>query len=244
MKETTMGKLTDDEIEFEHESYGMIAVSRMSGTRGVPLFGSSLEDNPSLMQVTITHGKRYHNLGHDRYYGHKEIIRLWMTPAQYAEMISNPNCGSGVPCTIRHIQGVEMDWPPEVPNEGKLVRDRFKLEAKDLMKKAQEGGAHLKAVLSTAKISQKLKDEIQGTYEKATRFLWDAAPFLVESFQDAVQKTVVEAKQEIDAFMMHALQAAGAQALADKVKSPMLLEAENGCSVCHDPNCQNPNGKH
>jgi hypothetical protein len=235
-------KMKDDKKVYEHESYGMISVSRMSGTRGFPLFGSSLENNPSMIQVVIAHGQRYHSLGYDHYHGAKEIIRLWMTPAQYAEMISNPNCGTGVPCTIRHIEGVEMDWPPEVPNEGKLVRDRFKLEVSELRQKAANGGQHLKAILSTAKISQKLKDEIQGTYEAATRFLWDAAPFLLESFQEAVEKSVVEAKQEIDAFLAHALQTTGAQALTERLQKTNLLGS--GCSICHDPECKIPNEKH
>lgn len=212
-----------DEQKFTHESYGMIAVNRLSGTRGVPLFGSALESNPSLIQLTVTHGTRYHSLGHDSYSGNGEIIRLWMTPAQYAEMISNPNCGPGVPCTIRHIQLRQMEWPPEVPDEGKLVRERFKLKTQELLEKARDGSEQLKAILSTTRLSQKLKDEIQGTYERSVRFLWDAAPFLVESFQDAVQRTVTEAKQEIDAFMLHAQQVAGVQALEERRQRMDLL---------------------
>lgn len=213
--------MSDDEQTFEHESYGMIAVSRVSASRSIPLFGSSLESNPTMMQLTITHGVRYHARGYDRYFGSKEIIRLWMTPAQYAEMISNPNSGCGVPCTLRHIQGTEMARPPEVPDEGKLVREKFKLETEGLSKKARDGGTKLRALLSSAKISQKLRDEIQRTYEDATSFLRGAAPYFVESFQDAVQKTVVEAKQEIDAFLTHATHAAGVQALKGR-SLPML----------------------
>lgn len=180
----------NDDVTFDHESYGMISVSRMSGPGDTSLFGSSLENCPSMICVTICEGQRLHSLGHDRFYGKKELIRLWMTPMQYAEMISNPNVGFGVPCTIRHIHGKAMELPPKTPTEADEVRTRFKLESDDLIRKAKDGATKVKARLAEAKISQKLKDDIQNTFNDAVRFLWDVAPFLVTSFQDATQKTV------------------------------------------------------
>lgn len=208
--------MTDDERRFDHESYGMIGVSRISGSGSLPMFGSGLDHNPSLISITIRRGYRVHSLGHDQYVGNNELIRVWLTPAQYAEMISNPNVGYGVPCTIRHVGGRSCEDPPKVETEAASVRERFELESKELVQKAREGADKVRAVLETSKLSQKAKAEIQKTFYDATRFLHDAGPFLVESFQEAIQKTVTEAKLEIDAFMVHAAHAVGVQALSER----------------------------
>lgn len=219
--------MSQDEKIFKHESYGMIAVSRTHGRDTVPMFGSSLESNPTRMSIRISRGTRRHSLGRDWYMPHEELIEVYLTPAQYAEMLSNPNSGTGVPCTISHINRVQVDDPPRTANEAGEVRSTFEKETAGLREKAKKGRKLIADVLEGTKLPQKHKDTILHTYEQAVRFLGDSAPFLVESFQEAVQNTVIEAKLEIDAFMTHAIHNAGV-ARKQLQKTPVTLTLEAG----------------
>ena len=74
-------------------------------------------------------------------------------------------------------------------------------------------------------LPKKARASILSAYESAVRFLWDASPYLVSAFQEATEATVVEAKQEVDAFMAHALASAGLVAQAPALpKGPPRTE--------------------
>ena len=59
-------KLHEDEKHFEHESYGMLAFSRITGNSG-RLFGSSLPNQGTSIRLRIAQGMRRHALGQDWY---------------------------------------------------------------------------------------------------------------------------------------------------------------------------------
>lgn len=198
-----------DEKTYEHPSYGMIALNRIhsGGTRR--LFGSHLPEHPTMIQLTISRGVRRHSLGRDSYFGREEHIRVWLSAAQFAEMVSNMQTASGVPCTVLHVQGQQAGEPPPVPSEVEEIRDQFQLDTKNLVAKVKEGRDRIEKTLDAVKLPKKLKEVLRSAYFEATRFVEDAAPFLLESFQEATTRTVIDAKQEIDAFMTHAVHQTG-----------------------------------
>lgn len=203
---------------FKHASYGMIGVSRITGDDRRPMFGSTLESNPTRIMIRVYQGEREFYLGKDWYRadGRLPLIEVLLTPAQFAEMLSNPNHGDGVPCTITSVGGESIERTPVAPSAAAEVRRRYEEETAELREKAREGAERVAKALDGAKLSAKVKDAILKEYREAVRFLDDSAPFLVKSFQEATQKTVTEAKLEIDAFTMHAIHAAGLEALAEK----------------------------
>ena len=229
---------------FEHESYGMIGVSRVSSGAGRRFFGSSLESVPSYLMITVCRATREHSLSHDRHSGSgQEVIRLRLTPAQYAEMISNPNVGYGVPCTLEHVGMKRCEEPPEVESEASLVREKFAEDLADLPNKVVEGRKEILDMLETTKIPQKAKDVILHSYDKATKWARHGNfDFALTSFQEAVERTVTEAKQEIDAFTTHAVHAAGLEALTEKkaLGATGLLEAKDAESLALEfcPGCE------
>jgi len=85
-----------------HPSYGCIGISQVSG-KGV-LFGSEVS-HQHFISITISEARRVVDEPREFVMSDRELVRIAMTQAQFAEMITSPNRGSGVPCTIERFTG-------------------------------------------------------------------------------------------------------------------------------------------
>lgn len=217
--------MRDGEV-FSHESYGMVGVYRISGGGRESLFGSALADNPTKICLKVCRARREHSSGRDWYFREGlPIVELWLTPAQFAEMLSNPNVGDGVPCTIRYVEGAEMEMPPRVPTTAESIRRQFTKGTVGLQEAVRAGREKVTGALDGGRgVTKKLRKTVVEAYDEATRFVWDMGPHLVDSFQEVVWDTVAEAKLEVDAFITHAVQRAGMETLG----APKVLELEAG----------------
>lgn len=203
----------DSKTAYSHESYGMVGLSRQTSAGSRRMFGSNLVSNPSVISLTVHRARREHALGRDWFYAQNELLEVHLTPSQFAEMLTNPNVGFGVPCTIRHVDRTPMAEVPWTPSEAESVRQKYQTEVTDaLLDKCDVQRAKL--VEQVQNLSRRKQDAILRAFDQTVRVLHDHGPFLLESFQEAVQRTVVEAKQEVDAFVTHAVNAAGMEALA------------------------------
>lgn len=216
--------MTDDEKLFEHESYGLLSFSRVHAGGTTRLFGSSFTQHPTLLQLTLRRGTmRYHG-GYSRPFGREEVLRVEMSPAQFAELVSNMNVAPGVPVTIRHVNGVQCDRPPKVPSEGELIREEFELNAAGLRSRAEAGARKIDALLDTLRLPKKAKEAIQKTYREVVRFVHDGAPYLVEQFQEAAGRTLSEVKQEMDAYAQRHVEGGGLQLPPQDLAYRVMLE--------------------
>jgi hypothetical protein len=100
-----------------HPSFGLIGVSRVT-SNGTRMFGSAI-DHSSFIEVTVAHAELIRSPGYDRYVRKGiPLVRLRMSAAQYAELLTTMNCGDGVPCTLTRL-GNEMI--PEAAPSKQLV---------------------------------------------------------------------------------------------------------------------------
>ena len=215
--------LPDDEFEREHPSYGLIHISRVSGGPGAKrLFGSPLANHYGTIRLSIGSAKWLHGLHHDRYYGSMrgEHVEIEMSAAQFADMITSLNVGSGTPCTIRYLAGVQIPNPPEHDTEAEHIRnnfegslDKYKAKAHEYRKKIEE---------LTSKLPAKAKDQIRIALDVIEDQLSSNVPFVVKQFQEATTKIATAAKAEVEAFVSHAIRAAGLDAIAGG-RLPSLL---------------------
>jgi len=60
-----------------------------------------------------------------------------LSAAQFAELLTTMNVGSGVPCT-RYIEGKRIQDPPDMKLEVEKVQDSFKQDMKDLAEKCDK----------------------------------------------------------------------------------------------------------
>ncbi len=215
--------MPDDEFEREHPSYGLIRISRVNGGPGATrLFGSPLANHYGTIRLSIGSAKWLHGLHHDRYYGsiRGEHIEIEMSAAQFADMITSLNVGSGTPCTLRYLAGVQIPNPPDYATEAEHIRDNFEGSLGKYKEKAHEYRKKIEEL--TAKLPAKAKDQIRIALDVIEDQLGSNVPFVVKQFQEATTRIATAAKAEVEAFVSGAIRAAGLDAIADG-RLPSLL---------------------
>ena len=215
--------MPDDEFEREHPSYGLIRISRVTGGPGATrLFGSPLASHYGTIRLSIGGAKWTHGLHHDHYYGGMsgEHVEVEMSAAQFADMITSLNVGSGTPCTIRYLAGVQIPSPPDHPTEAEHIRDGFEGSLDRYKAKAREYREKIETL--TSKLPAKAKEQIRVALDVIEDQLGANVPFVVKQFQEATTKIATAAKAEVEAFVSHAVRVAGLDAIAEG-RLPSLL---------------------
>lgn len=205
-----------DEIEETHESYGLVQFAR-DYSSGQRLFGSSVV-HQNIFSLHILRGKRCATDSGERFYsdGRVPIVEVVMTPAQFVEMITTMNSGDGIPCTIKSVEGVRMDYTPDDSgSELKVMSDLFKERLAKTVKDLAEHDAALGSLLDKKTFTKADKDQIRGTVHAAFRLLDDSAPFVVKVFGEHVEKMAAKGKLEVEAFIATALHRVGIRAIHD-----------------------------
>jgi len=215
----------DHEIE-THESYGMVGIHRQTG--GHPsLFGSSIKHNAQIA-ITVKRAEKNRHLNTDWYHGRGTLIEIVMSPTQFAEMITSLNVGDGIPCTLRHVSDgplKEMERPPEV-KQRQIFEDEFKKDMKSITQTIygdvdEAQGLMLKKGTITVKERQKVSNIIG----RIVGHVRDHLPFIQSQFNEAMDKTVLEAKGEVEAFVTNKVTSLGIESLREQFPQ---IENEKG----------------
>ena len=96
-----------------HESYGMIGLSRGHISGGVSLFGSSIKHS-EVITLKISKGEVNRSYNRDSFSSRAEIIEIDLSQSQFSELITSFNRGDGTPCTLKTVNGKRMEEPPFV----------------------------------------------------------------------------------------------------------------------------------
>jgi hypothetical protein len=206
----------DDHEEFRHPSFGMIHVVRHTGLQD-SLFGSSIQKHFSTIVIEIKAGVRFHDLSRDWYMGEKMVCQVEMSHAQFAEMITTPNTGSGVPCTIRYTRDgkfVRVENPPPQVVETEKVKINFRKISAGFVKKISKARDETAELLLGKKApSKEARQRAVNILDCIITELASNEPFRVDQFSEAAEKVVVAAKAEIDGFVTRAIMATGLKEL-------------------------------
>lgn len=212
---------TDRETTEAHESFGLISIHRVQST-GTRLFGSSLESHGHYFTLQISQCERSHGLSHDRYFGgpRKQLIEVMLSAAQFAELITSLNMSSGVPCTIYRVLGDTMEpLPRNLETESKKIRSSFKDDVKGLVEKLAQGAKRVDELLEKKSLTIADKSEIREVLVRVRRDVKENLPFIVASFQESTERTLTQAKTEMDAFVQMGLHRLGLESLEAKLAS-------------------------
>jgi hypothetical protein len=188
------------------------------GKNGKQFFGSSIECG-SWIELRVMEAERNHDLGRDWISGNRVLLEVAMTPSQFAELLTTMNVGVGVPGTLHYIKGEEI---PEIPKEHPEVQ-RIACAFEERM---HEKAVGYKKILDELKadtdgkksLGKGERDRLFGILGNLVQEFESNIPFYLEQFQKSMAKMVVEAKSEVDAFVTHAVQTTGLQAIRDQVK--------------------------
>lgn len=215
---------------YKHPSFGMLSFNRTHGGYS-NLFGSSIQHNDTIHMV-LREGQVTRGVNDDWYVGGNEIIEVEMSQSQFAEVITSMNTGTGTPCTIKYIQGKGRIAEADFINKRQQITNEFKESMDEHMTDAQAFYNEVKELFDTKKsigkgdreiILKKLSSIVQGM-ESESKFIFN-------QFQEQIDKTITEAKGEIEAFAQNKLNTIAQQALVDQKEK--FLALENPVDVDH-----------
>ena len=222
----------EDETEEKHESYGLVGFYRRSGG-SENLFGSSIRHGTTIaLQIKTATRKR--NLSNYWIHGDKTLIELVLSANQFANLLTSMNCGDGIPCTLKYVMGKRMADPPTV-EQRELFEQEFKRDVDKATKSARSALSEIKQIFdSKASIGKADRAEILDKIQRVVNLLTDSIPFVQSQFNEAMDKTVSEARAEVDSFIETKIHSLGIDALNSEVQaalsatkqSPALLESK------------------
>ena len=172
------------ETIMKHPSYGMLSFHRVTGA-ATPLFGSSIQHRDTI-RLTLKEGEVKRSLNKDWYFGGKELFEVEMSLSQFAELITSLNMGDGIPVTILSTE-----------TQKRIKSCPFESKAELHQKEFQE---HLRKTYEKSRVLLRQVKERFST-KKALKF------------QEQMEKTVQEAKGEIEAFYQNRVMEASKQGL-------------------------------
>lgn len=218
----------DDEVVYNDPSFGVACLSRTCGAAN--LFGSSVNHQHYISLTIRTAKLTRSNLHDDRIYGGEEIVRVAMSAVQLGELLTNMNVSEGVPCTIerRMVDGhyISIKHAPSVVSNKKTFEDEFKEKAEkcsrileDLIKMSRD----LEAKPSTTKAERR---ELTNKIEKVQTEIRSNMPFMVEQFNECIEKVVGEAKGEIESYRAAVIERAGMASLLANETVKQLKESD------------------
>lgn len=207
--------MSEEQTRESHPSYGLLSIHRISGSSR-HLFGSSVDHGHSMM-VRVHRAERLRDLCHTWYMDTDHpIVEVEMSPAQFAEAITSPNMGVGVPCTIRRVGGETMPKPPVDTQVRELFQQEFKNKMRKLADKLKADTARAGELLAKKSLTQADRREILEALGRVHTEVASNIPFVHTSFDEAMDNTVKEAKAEFEAYVTSTMMQLGRQAALER----------------------------
>ena len=214
-----------DSYKYTHPAFGLIGFHRVSGGDHT-LFGSSIEHNDRIM-MTVKHADEERGLHNDWFHGHGKIVEIEMSYSQFAECITAMNIGDGVPCTIRYTEK-DGSIPMIAENISKRQQfvDEFSENITNAMAQVQEQIDQIQKSINEKKsLGVKDRKEIISRLNSVKSNIGANLVFCAKQFDEQMDKTVAEAKGEIEAFCQNKINTIAQSALVEN--KDQLLQLEN-----------------
>lgn len=212
----------------EHESYGLISLSRISG-RGEPLFGSSIRHS-EVLRLRISRGVMNRDLSRDWYHERDDIVEVDMSNSQFAEFVTTHNRGCGIPCTIRYVNGERVEDPP-FDDKREQFRQEFKEHAATVARRLDELHAFAESLREKPTVTKTERAELVERIRMARQEVASNMPFMATQFDVQMDKSIKEAKGEIEAFALRRVVTAGIAAIEKEEREA----AQNGLPAIEPP---------
>lgn len=206
---------SDRGTRYNHPAFAQIRASRVSGHQ--TLYGSDFIHH-NYVTVSICRSELERHLSNDWPYGKQEIIEVMMSEAQWASMISSMNVGSGVQCTLNHLNGKPVPGIPFI----RQVDSEFRKEALESVSDAVAEIDKALAAVDALGLSKPKAAQIRDKLTAAKRSISSTLPYVAEQFDEHMEETVEKAKAEINAYMVHTVSQAGLEAIAGRETVPLL----------------------
>lgn len=223
----------DDWKRKAHPSYGMISFSRESCNPPTALFGSSIKHgNP--IRMVISHAEIERGLNKDWFHAKGRIAEIELSQSQFADAITSLNMGDGVPCTIIFTERDGRIPACDFTSKIEKFRGEFTDHLSGIKNSLDDSIKAVEELFENRKTLRKSdKELIMSALRSARQDIDSNAEFIVDSFNEQMDKTVTEAKGEIESFMQQQVHKLASEAISNKakdgelpdnIKNPILLD--------------------
>lgn len=192
--------MTDKPHRVSHDSFGLLHFARWSGSHAQTFFGSDIKHDRGI-RMTLMSACRERSLNADRFYEEDLVAAVDMTEAQFAEILTTLNIGTGVPVTIKSMRDGDIVIPappPETP-KGEVVLEEARTEAREGVAEMRRVLKALRGLLEEGKLRKQGVKALIDELDAAIRVFDDRVPFMIEQFSRTVEKMVVDAMATIRA---------------------------------------------
>lgn len=210
------------EKKYNHPSYGLIQFNKITGSRDCFMSDVNLG---GFIQLTVKKTQLNRDLYRYWTFPKEEVLRLRLSYHQFAELITNMNNGCGIPCTLEFITGegqVERYEAP--PDERTQFEEELKIKLDTTLTKLKELTKQVAALHEKGKANKIELTQLSNLISKVGIELNSNIPFVEESFKEALDQRVANAKVETSAWIENKLVNMGLEQLKDQVK---LMEGSN-----------------
>lgn len=190
----------------EHESYGMIDISRYTGNNQ-QFFGSDLYQNGGIT-IRISNAELETKYNSEWYHHTEPLIEVRLSHNQFVDAITSGMNTNGVPCTVQRIG---LKRVPQIDH----VTDK-KEEFQNSMKETQQSYIESINNLITeldGNIGKRKAKEIQNSLDSLKRRIASNTNFVMDCFNESMEKTVTEAKHSVSNYIDHKIHSLGVEGL-------------------------------
>lgn len=192
------------------KSYGVVQLSRITGD--FDLFASRIPVDTAIALRVHTAEVSDEYGAEQVHHNHRPLVEVYLTPNQFSELLTTMNVSSGVPCTIKHVEGTEVEDFEKRKNARKRGEDYLT----EILDELNDRIITLEKTADNLKLSKKAKDELKLQIDVLKQHFESNIPFVGKVFKEEMDKVVVEAKADVDALVTHTVNQLGIKSLKNK----------------------------
>jgi len=215
-----------DEVKYEHPSFGIISIDRTTSSQNETLFASNILHR-QFITLNIHRAILHRNLNQDWVMAdhHPSVISIEMSLTQFADAITSLNT-SGVPCTIKSIEGHRIADPIFTSQRG-IFDNEFEKHMAMIADKSNEYYREISKILNKDSIGKNDRKEILKQLDLLKMQIESNIPFIKKKFTEQMDETIVEAKNQVLAFTETLIRERGLQGFTKDLKSLQLIDKED-----------------
>jgi hypothetical protein len=213
--------MTDNKKE-NHPAYGFITMNRVSG--GNSSFFMSSVIPQTHIRIKIGHAEKNVSFGESGLHPRGNIVEVALSPAQFSELLTTMNHGSGVPCTLKYIGREPIDPITEEINEMKYVSEYIKESLKEFENKINKQHKEILEILDKKSITLGDKKQILKLINDVLLEVKSNIPFYEKRIKENMDMVISQGKAEIDSFISTVITNTGLKAMGLKIPEINLLK--------------------
>jgi hypothetical protein len=164
------------------------------------------------LRLRITRASMTRDLSRDWYSAGDEIVEVDMSNSQFAEFVTTHNRGCGIPCTLRYVNREAMADPP-FDDKREQFRHEFREHARKVASKLDDLHAFAESLLTKPTVTKADRATLAEKVRMARQEVGSNMPFMTDQFDRQMDKSIKEAKGEIEAFALRRIITAGMDAI-------------------------------